>query len=532
MTDLPAGNTGDDSLLELLPDAIIGWDADRHIIAWNGAATALYGYTRKEALGRRPAELFSTHFPMPLLEIIETLGDTGQWRGVLVQHHKDGHEITIESRWAARRDEDGHVLVAFSIDRDIAARLEGEAAPESNLASDERSRQRSRLHNAQRLESVGQLAAGISHDFNNILAIVINYAALIAGDLETAQRTYPDERWASMGEDLAEIRTAAERAARLTHQLLAFSRQSIATPVPMDLGAAVGDIAELLRRTLGEQIELVVTLEEDLHTIHADPSQVEHALVNLAVNSRDAMPDGGILRIETANIDIDADYAASRPELLPGPHVRLRVSDSGGGMSRDVVARVFEPFFTTKPAGEGTGLGLAVVFGMVRQAHGRAQFYSEPGVGTTFTALFPVVQEAEEVRSAPPAPVEPPARGVETILLVEDEEPLLEATRRLLTRAGYHVLPAPNGAAALKLASAHEGEIELLLTDVVMPGMRGNQLAIELRAQRPEVQVLFMSGFAGPMVESGMAISAADLIDKPFTAHELLARIAAARGRG
>ncbi|MGD1050147.1 MAG: response regulator [Solirubrobacteraceae bacterium] len=530
MTDLPAGNTDHDSLLELLPDAIVGWDADRHIIAWNRAATALYGYTRKEALGRRPAELFSTHFPMPLLEIIETLADTGQWQGVLVQHHRDGHELTIESRWAARRDEHGRVLDAFSIDRDIAARLEGDEVPESSLASDERLRQHGRLYNAQRLESVGQLAAGISHDFNNILAIVINYAALIAGDLEVAQRTYPDERWASMAEDLAEIRTAAERAARLTHQLLAFSRQSIATPVPMDLGAAVGDIAELLRRTLGEQIELVVTLEEDLHMIHADPSQVEHALVNLAVNSRDAMPDGGILRIETANIDIDADYAAVRPELLPGPHVRLRVSDTGGGMSRDVVARVFEPFFTTKPVGEGTGLGLAVVFGMVRQAHGRAQFYSEPGVGTTFTALFPVVQE--EVRSGPPAPVEASAQGVETILLVEDEEPLLEATRRLLTRAGYHVLPAPSGAAALKLASAHEGDIELLLTDVVMPGMRGNQLAVELRAQRPEVQVLFMSGFAGPMVESGMAISAADLIDKPFTAHELLARIAAARGRG
>jgi hypothetical protein len=528
-TDLRAGNPDHDGLLELLPDAVVGWDGDRRIIAWNRAASALYGYRREAALGRRPAELFSTHFPMPLVEIIETLADTGQWRGVLVQHHQDGHEITIESHWLARRDEHGHVVEAYSIDRDIRARLEADAGPESRLASDERSRQQGRLHNAQRLESVGQLAAGISHDFNNILAIVINYAALIAGDLEVAQRTYPDERWASMGEDLAEIQTAAERAARLTHQLLAFSRQTIGTAVPMDLGAAVGEIAQLLRRTLGEQIELVISLEEDLRTIHADPSQVEHALVNLAVNSRDAMPDGGVLRIDTANVDIDAHYAASRPELLPGRHVRLRVSDTGGGMPNEILTRVFEPFFTTKPVGEGTGLGLAVVFGMVRQAHGRAQFYSEPGVGTTFTALFPVVEA--EVPAQPPAPVEAPARGVETILLVEDEEPLLEATRRLLTRAGYQVITARNGAVALERARAHEGAIELLLTDVVMPGMRGNQLAEELRALRPAVQVLYMSGFAWPIVENAMRIEAADLIDKPFTAHELLARVAAARAR-
>jgi PAS domain S-box-containing protein len=328
MTDLRAGKPDHDGLLELLPDAVVAWNGDRHIIAWNRAATALYGYTRDEALGRRPAELFSTHFPMPLGEIIETLADTGQWRGVLVQHHRDGHEITIESHWLARRDEHGNVIEAHSVDRDIRARLQEDAGAEPRLASDELTRQQGRMQNAQRLESVGQLAAGISHDFNNILAIVINYAALIAGDLELAQRTYPDERWTSMGEDLAEIQTAAERAARLTHQLLTFSRQGIGSAAPMDLGAAVGDIAELLRRTLGEQIDLVISLEEDLRPIHADPSQVEHALVNLAVNSRDAMPDGGVLRIDTANVEIDADYAATRPELLPGPHVRLRVSQT------------------------------------------------------------------------------------------------------------------------------------------------------------------------------------------------------------
>jgi PAS domain S-box-containing protein len=511
-------------MLDLLPDAALGWNRDRRIIAWNRAATALYGYTREEALGRRPAELFSTHFPLPLVEIIEALADTGRWEGTLVQHHKDGHEIAVDSRWLARRDEHGNVDEAYSIDRVVSVSAQEDMPAEDSA---ERSTRSSRLHNAQRLESVGQLAAGIAHDFNNILAIVINYAALIAGDVEVAQRAYPDGPWASIGGDLGEIQTAAERAARLTHQLLAFSRQSVGTAVVMDLGAAVGDIAELLRRTLGEQIELVISLAEDLHPIHADPAQVEHALVNLAVNSRDAMAAGGTLRIDTANVEVDADYAASRPELLPGPHVRLRVTDTGIGMSKEVLARVFEPFFTTKGVGEGTGLGLAVVFGLVRQARGRAQFHSEPGVGTTFTALFPAVQET--IAREPPAPVAAPARGVETILLVEDEEALLEATRRLLSRAGYHVLTAANAAAALELASAYEGPIELLLTDVVMPGMRGNQLALALRGLRPAVRVLYMSGFAGPIVEDAMSLESADVIDKPFTAHDLLARIAATR---
>jgi PAS domain S-box-containing protein len=524
----PGTRDHDESMLDLLPDAVLGWDADRRIIAWNRAAAKLYGHTREQALGRRPAELFATRFPIPLAEIIETLADTGRWEGDLVQHHRDGHEIAVESHWLARRDEHGTLTAAFAIDREIDARREEQDNADPAQSPAEHSRQRGRLHNAQRLESVGQLAAGISHDFNNILAIVINYAALIEGDLEVAQRTYPDQRWASMGADLAEIRMAAERAARLTHQLLAFSQQSIGTATRMDLGAAVVEIAELLRRTLGEHVELVISCDEEA-PIHADPAQVDHALVSLAVNSRDAMPEGGILRIDTAVVEVDGEYAGARPELLPGRHVRLRVSDTGVGMSKDVLDRVFEPFFTTKAVGEGTGLGLAAVFGMVRQARGRAQFYSEPGVGTTFTALFPVAEE--EMAPEPPPPLDAPARGAETILLVEDEEALLEATRRLLTRAGYNVLAARDGAAALAIARAHDGAIELLLTDVVMPGMRGNQLALELRALRPAMRVLYMSGFAGPMVEDAMRISAADLIDKPFTAQDLLARVAAARGR-
>ena len=525
----PGNRHHDEGTLDLLPDAVLGWDADRRIIAWNRAAAELYGHTREEALGRRPAELFSTHFPIPLAEIIETLADVGWWEGDLVQHHRSGHEIAVESHWLARRDEYGRLTAAYSIDREIDTRREEQVNPDPVQSYAERWRRRGRLHNAQRLESVGQLAAGISHDFNNILAIVINYAALIEGDLEVAERTYPDQRWASMSADLAEIRKAAERAARLTHQLLAFSRQSVGTPIRMDLGTAVVEIAELLHRTLGEDIELVISCDEEAAPIFADPAQVDHALVNLAVNSRDAMPEGGILRIDTAVVEIDGEYAGARPELLPGRHARLRVSDTGVGMPKDVLVHVFEPFFTTKAVGEGTGLGLAAVFGMVRQAHGRAQFYSEPGVGTTFTALFPVAED--ELPPEPTPPFLPPVRGSETILLVEDEQALLEATRRLLTRAGYNVLTARNGAAALEIARAHDGAIELLLTDVVMPGMRGNQLALELRALRPAMRVLYMSGFAGPMVEDAMRISAADLIDKPFTARDLLARVAAARAQ-
>ncbi len=515
-------------LLDGLPDAVLGWDSERRIVAWNLAARRIYGYTAAEALGRRPSELLSTRFPMPLTEVIRTLADSGCWAGRLVQTTKDGRELTVESRWLARFDEHGQVHSAMSVDRDISARLEDQWEGERLKASAEHELIESRLHNLRRLESVGQIAGGVAHDFNNMLAVVINYAGLVAGELTALARESPDDdqRWRSMKADLDEVVRAAERAARLTHQLLSFSRQTQTDPVPVDLNDSVREVEELLRHTLGPRITLDVALADQLALIRADPAEIDHLLVNLAINSRDAMPDGGTVTVETANVEIDPDYAAPRLELLAGGHVRLRVSDTGIGMAPEILEHAFDPFFTTKPLGQGTGLGLTTVFGTVRRAHGRAEISSEPGAGTTFTALFPVAT-AEPLQPAPPAATATATAAADlTILLVEDELALRNATRRILARAGYTVLAAESAAAALEAADAHAGRIDLLLTDIVMPGMRGDQLAEELCRMRPSLPVLFMSGFAGPGMGSAMELAGAELIAKPFTGERLLERIA------
>ena len=352
-------------------------------------------------------------------------------------------------------------------------KLEGEA---------ERERLQNQLHQAQRLESLGQLAGGIAHDFNNLLAVIINYAAFIASDLEAALDRDGEDRWRSTREDVEQIRLAGERAAHLTHQLLAFARREVVQPEVVDVNDVVSDVEQLLRRTLGEHVELHSSLAPELHPVLIDPGQLEQILVNLAVNARDAMPDGGTLRIDTANIDIDEDYAASRPELSPGPHVRLRVSDTGVGMSPETVARAFDPFFTTKPAGQGTGLGLATVYGIVQQAGGRSQIYSEPDVGTTFTVLLPATEPGQSARRAGDgAPRQawrgddPAGRGRGRTARGHPPHP---HRRRLPSARSPRTAPT-----ALGWPPQHEGQIDLLLSDVIMPQMPGPQLAKQLLAR-------------------------------------------------
>ncbi len=389
----------------------------------------------------------------------------------------------------------------------------------------ERERLQNQLHQAQRLESLGQLAGGIAHDFNNLLAVIINYAAFVANDLDAASGVDGDERWRGTREDVEQIRRASERAAHLTHQLLSFARREVVQPEVVAVNDVVSDIEQLLRRTLGEHVELQSSLAPDLRPVLIDPGQLEQILVNLAVNARDAMPDGGMLKIDTANLDVDEEYAASRPELSPGPHIRLRISDTGVGMPPETVQRAFDPFFTTKPPGQGTGLGLATVYGIVQQAGGRSEIYSEPGIGTTFTAQLPAT---ERLTPAAVGPADPPTpRGEEMILLVEDEQELREVTRRILTGAGYRVLVAANGPKALQAAGEHAGAIDLLLSDVIMPQMPGPQLAEHLLLERPAVRVLLMSGFAQPILDSGGHLEAGmALIEKPFSGPRLLAKVA------
>jgi signal transduction histidine kinase/CheY-like chemotaxis protein len=382
----------------------------------------------------------------------------------------------------------------------------------------EKERLQLQLQQSQRLESLGQLAGGIAHDFNNLLAVILGYASFIA---RRAPEGSDDER------DVREISTAGERATRLTQSLLAFARRETVRPKVLDLTGVVLEMEQLLRRTLGRHVTLETALAADLWPIMADYGQLEQVLVNLAVNARDAMPDGGTLTLDTENVVADAAYAGVRTGLAPGRYVRLRVSDTGVGMPPEVAAQAFDPFFTTKPKGEGTGLGLATIYGIVTEAGGHVQIYSEPGLGTTLTVLLPATDA--------PAPVaverdrEPRRGSGETILVVEDEPAMLEVARRLLENGGYRVLTAGGGQEALGVVAAHDGRIDLLLTDVVMPGMLGKEVAARVSELRPGIAVLYMSGYAqsviGPM---GDLANGHSIIDKPFTEAALLERVGAA----
>jgi signal transduction histidine kinase len=385
----------------------------------------------------------------------------------------------------------------------------------------EREQVQAQLLQAQRLESLGQLAGGVAHDFNNLLAVILSYASFVSEEL--ANPSGPDwpERLDSARSDLGQITLAAERAASLTRQLLTFARREVVRPQVLNLDDVITGVQELLHRTLGEHIELITTLAGDLWPVLADPGQLEQVLVNLAVNARDAMPGGGTLTIDTSNITVDAHSVAAGSQAPQGKNVRLRISDTGVGIPADVLEHVFEPFFTTKQDGSGTGLGLATVYGILAQAEGQIQLYTEPGTGTTFTITLPVTEQALVPVNAP-VPYHRSPKG-ETVLVVEDEEALRLVTQRIFTRNGYHVITAADGPAALDIARAHPGEIHLLVTDVVMPRMLGKEVAERMRAIKPGIKVLFMSGYARPVLASqGSLERNVALVEKPFSEAELL----------
>jgi len=517
-----------ETLFELAPDAIVGVGKEGLIELVNAQTEALFGYARAELLGQSvetlvPERLREAHGAhrqgyfadprtRPMGAGLELFG-----------RRRDGSEFPAEISLASV--ETGRGLLAIAAVRDVSERLALTRERERLRFEAEQERLHNRHLQAQRLESLGELAGGIAHDFNNLLAVIINYAAFVADDLAAAARAEVGERWDATRDDVQQISLAAEQAANLTSQLLAFARRDAVKPEVVDVNEVVAHIEQLLSRTLGEHVQLISSLGEGLWPVLIDPGQLEQILVNLAVNARDAMPEGGMLRVETANVDIDRDYAALRLELAPGCYVRLQVSDSGAGMSLQAVQRAFDPFFTTKPPGQGTGLGLATVYGIVQRAGGRAQIYSELGVGTTFTALLPATGE---VRSLPARQIDPERlRGEETILLVEDEESLRRVARRILAAAGYVVIMAAGGAQALAAAERHPDRIDLLLSDVIMPQMSGPQLAERLLRERPGTRVLFMSGFAAPLLgSSGRLDGDVELIDKPFSGPALLEKVA------
>jgi len=375
------------------------------------------------------------------------------------------------------------------------------------------------LRLAQKMEAVGRLAGGIAHDFNNLIMVIASYAELA---LDAAP---PD---AALRQDLQEIYKASARAAELTRQLLAFSRRQMLRPRLIDLNALVGGIERMLERLLGEDVQLEFVQGAGLGLTRADPGQIEQVLMNLAVNSRDAMPDGGKLTIRTANVVLDSDFASRHPGTSPGVFVKISVSDTGTGMDAATQARIFEPFFTTKGPGKGTGLGLAMAYGIVKQSGGSIRCESEVGIGTTFEIFLPreVSARAMEIRAAGATPR---VTGRETILLVEDEEAVRNVTRRILVAAGYQVLAAPGGAEALKLWAEHKDQVSLLLTDVVMPGMSGRELADRLLAMSEDLKILYMSGYTDEaIVHRGVLDPGTNFIGKPFNTEALLGRVRSA----
>jgi PAS domain S-box-containing protein len=381
----------------------------------------------------------------------------------------------------------------------------------------DRKRLQQQFFQAQKMEAVGRLAGGVAHDFNNLLTAILGSTDLL---LETLPVDHPGR------DEGAEIRKAALRAADLTRQLLAFSRQQVLAPRVLDLNDVVANLHKMLRRLIGEDVDLRTTLAEEVGAVRADPGQLEQVIVNLAVNARDAMPNGGKLTIETANVDVAEGKgdAAAVPVVESGAYVLLVVSDTGTGMDAETKARMFEPFFTTKPKGQGTGLGLATVYGIVKQSGGYVWVDSEPGHGTTFKIYLPRVDADVD-----PQPASPDIRrlnGSETVLLVEDQDQVRELTKRLLEVRGYRVLVAASGPEALQLAEGHTGQIQLLVTDVVMPGMSGREVGLLLAPTHRDMRVLYLSGYPDPsVVDQGVLAPGTPFLQKPFTSEGLARKV-------
>jgi len=488
--------------VEQAGEAVLITDADGAIVYVNPAFESVTGYSREEVMGRNPRFLKSGVQDAAFYRALwTTVGGGHTWRGRLVNKKKDGTLYSEDSSISPMRDSAGAISSYVAVKRDITATLALEA----------------QFLQAQKMEAIGSLAGGVAHDFNNLLSIILSYSTMLAEDM-----TAGDPRRA----DLLEIEAAGKRAVELTRQLLAFSRKQVLQPRVLDLNDVVTGVERMLGRLIGADIHLTVLADPDLRKVRVDPSQIEQVIMNLAVNARDAMPQGGKLTIETANVELDETYAATHAGIKPGPHVMLAVTDSGTGMDKAILARIFEPFFTTKGVGKGTGLGLATVFGIVRQSEGSIWVYSEPGKGTTFKVYLPRARSFDSDAPMPVAAEGAPAGGTETILLVEDEDGVRVLARTILRRLGYHVLDARSGGDALLICEQHTATIDLLLTDVVMPRMSGRQLSERLRPLCPDMKVLFMSGYTDDaIVHHGVLDSGVAFLQKPFTPATLGRRV-------
>jgi len=475
------------------------WVYDRETLRFltvNDTAIQSYGYSREEFLGMTLRDIRPEEDIPKLLEATATPLTGFNREGQAWRHRKkDGQIISVEISEHTIVFDGSPACLVMAIDITERIRLEEQ------------------FRQSQRLETVGRLAGGVAHDFNNLLTIIVGYAEMLL--------TNPDA--APFAAEITEIQHAGERAADLTRQLLAFSRRQALRLSVMDVNAVVGDTEKMLRRLIGENIELVTNLSPNLGLIQADSGQIQQVIRNLVVNSRDAMPERGTVLIETRNVDLDEGYRAQHPGVEPGPHIFLAVSDTGTGMSPEVRAQIFEPFFTTKNPGKGTGLGLATVYGIVKQLGGWIWVYSEPGRGTSFKIYFP---RSDEKPSKTKQVEATGLRGRETILVVEDEEEVLKLAMSGLRGYGYSVHGVGTGVEALNFCREFSGAIDLLLTDVVMTDMNGRQVAERIRELRPDTKVLFMSGYTANVIAHGGVLDAdVECLLKPFTPESLARKI-------
>ncbi|MCC7497995.1 MAG: response regulator [Bryobacterales bacterium] len=487
------------AVIDTAPVAIYTMDFEARITGWNAAAQRMFQFTENEVLGQLLPNVLQDDREQTLAAYQRVLAGE-DLRGVGARRRRKDGKVIYVNMWTA-------------LLRDAGGKVNGFLAAVTDVT--ERKQLEEQLRQSQRMEAVGRLAGGVAHDFNNLLTIITGYSDMLLNKMPEPE---------PLRRNVEEIKKASGRAASLTNQLLAFSRRQVLQAKVIDLNEIVADMNKMLRRLIPESIELVVNLEPQLGHIKADPGQIEQVIVNLAVNAREAMPQGGKLIIETANRELDEHYCRRHMSVKPGSYVMLSVSDTGAGMAPDVQEHIFEPFFTTK-TGKGTGLGLSTVYGIVKQSAGEIWVYSEPSLGSSFKIYLPRVQAAaERAETAVQPPT--PASGRETILLVEDEETVRMLVREILQSNGYSVLEAKNGAEGLALAGRYNGKIDLLLTDVVMPQMSGRELAEKLCPLRPGTRILFMSGYTDDaVVANGSVAPGSAFIQKPFSPDALARKL-------
>jgi PAS domain S-box-containing protein len=490
------------AVIEQAGESVDITDCDGRIVYTNTAFTNITGYEMREVLGRRPDFLRAdSESSESAAAMNDAILEGNAWTGHQRARRKDGSERDMDLAITPLRDASGTVVGTIVIGRDVSRERLLEA----------------QLMQSQKLEAIGRLAGGIAHDFNNLLTAISGYAEILQAELG------PED---PRTQDVSQIQRAAARATQLTAQLLAFSRRQILSPTPLDPQAVVSGIAPMLRRLIGEDVEVVVQARAGLGPVLADPSQLDQMLVNLALNARDAMPSGGRLDIEVDETELDAEFVGAHVGAHVGPHVVFRIRDTGTGMPPDVLMHAFEPFFTTKGPGKGTGLGLSTVLGIMEQSNGYIDVTSEPGVGTTFELYLPKTS-APRVGAALTADVAAEARGAGTVLVVEDEAGVRALLCRILEKAGYTVIAAGTAEEALLLEAGHRGAIDLLFTDIVLPGMSGRDLAQAMAVRRPETPVLYASGYNEEIVAArGVIEPGISYLAKPYTSDEVLRRVA------